>query len=206
MSHAPITLIDDNPGDARIPCDPGAHSVSFYDTDEALLQALVEHFAAGLRAGENCVIFATKPHRVEVAKRLASHPDSRPANGARLIAFDAAAALAQFMIHTTPDPVLYDQVIGGMVRQLRTEGQPLRAYGEMVALLWAEGNIIGALELEDMWSGLQRTEMFALHCEYPNSVITESDTDDLGIKYLDAARARICRHHNEHVALAAGRA
>src|SRR5258707_7134750 len=41
------------------------------------------------------------------------------------------------------------------------------AFGEMVALLWAEGNIDAAIRLEQLWNDLARRHAFSLHCAYP---------------------------------------
>ncbi|HXS67878.1 MAG TPA: PAS domain S-box protein, partial [Candidatus Polarisedimenticolia bacterium] len=43
----------------------------------------------------------------------------------------------------------------------------LRAFGEMVALLWAEGKGEAALQLEQLWNQLSRQYSFSLFCAYP---------------------------------------
>lgn len=47
----------------------------------------------------------------------------------------------------------------------------VRAYGEMVALLWDEGNATGALRLEELWDELQRETEFSLLCAYPEDAL-----------------------------------
>ncbi|MDP9275804.1 MAG: MEDS domain-containing protein [Chloroflexota bacterium] len=45
----------------------------------------------------------------------------------------------------------------------------MRVFGEMVALLWAEGDRNGALVLEELWNDLTRRLSFPLLCAYPAS-------------------------------------
>ena len=46
---------------------------------------------------------------------------------------------------------------------------PIRIYGEMVAVLWAQGNTRGAIRLEELWNELAATYAFSLLCGYPMS-------------------------------------
>jgi CheY-like chemotaxis protein len=45
----------------------------------------------------------------------------------------------------------------------------------MVALLWAEGNHEGAIELEQLWSDLSKRYRFALFCAYPMNGFANGD-------------------------------
>ena len=45
----------------------------------------------------------------------------------------------------------------------------VQAFGEMVAVLWAEGNQSGAIRLEELWNSLRETHRFSLFCAYPMS-------------------------------------
>jgi anti-sigma regulatory factor (Ser/Thr protein kinase) len=58
----------------------------------------------------------------------------------------------------------------------------------MVALLWDEGNLEGAIELETMWNDLAATHAFTLFCAYAMSSLETSG--DL------AAAKRICDGHD----------
>ncbi|MDP8931195.1 MAG: MEDS domain-containing protein [Actinomycetota bacterium] len=46
-------------------------------------------------------------------------------------------------------------------------GRDVRIYGEMVALLWEEGNILAAMALEDLWNQFAGSRAFSLMCAYP---------------------------------------
>jgi signal transduction histidine kinase len=81
---------------------------------------------------------------------------------------DARETLARFMVDGLPDAALFDEVVGGLVARARTHGchAPLRAYGEMVDMLWRDGNPRAAIRLEELWNDLGKRHSFALLCGY----------------------------------------
>ncbi len=91
------------------------------------------------------------------------------------------------------DPAAFDRVIGDLLRQAGTGGRPVRAYGEMVALLWDDGLVNAAIQLEAMWNELGRAHSFSLFCGYPAGSVTRDG-------HLDAFAA-MCRLHQEVVGL-----
>lgn len=46
---------------------------------------------------------------------------------------------------------------------------PVRIFGEMVAVLWAEGKTRTAIRLEELWDELATRHAFSLLCAYPMS-------------------------------------
>ncbi len=72
------------------------------------------------------------------------------------------------MTQGRPDPQRFADVVGGMLARLGG-GRRVRAFGEMVALLWAEGNGRGAVRLEELWNELAERYCFSLYCAYPIS-------------------------------------
>ena len=60
----------------------------------------------------------------------------------------------------------------------------VRAYGEMVDVLWKRGLTAAATRLELLWNQLAQTHRFSLLCGY-----------SMGNFYKDAAQEEICRHH-----------
>ena len=63
-------------------------------------------------------------------------------------------------------------MIGGLIREAAGTGRPVRAYGELVALLWDAGLLAAAVELEELWTVLGRRHPFALWCGYPAGQVT----------------------------------
>ena len=91
----------------------------------------------------------------------------------RYIPLDAAATLAGFMRGGLPDPTLFNGTACPTIEDARAAAGAGRgrvvAFGEMVALLWAEGKIDAALQLEEMWNRLAEIYSFSLCCAYPMS-------------------------------------
>jgi diguanylate cyclase (GGDEF)-like protein len=142
------------------------HAAHFYEDDDDLLPALTGYISAGLFR-DSVVVIASAQHRRQLRQRL--HPDllaaARGSN--RYVELDAAETLARFMRNGFPDPDLFQMVVGSTILRSTTHRTRVRAYGEMVSLLWAEGNAAATLRLEDLWSDLQRRIAFPLLCAYP---------------------------------------
>jgi signal transduction histidine kinase len=145
------------------------HLVQFYESDDYLLDTLSDFLAAGLDEGDSCLV-VTKSERVEgLDARLRGRgldPEAERLSG-RLVTLDAAEMLAEFMVGGAPEPSRFDEVVGRLVGRLSAGGRRVRIFGEMVALLWAEGNPDAALRLETLWNDLQRSRPFLLFCAYP---------------------------------------
>lgn len=152
-----------------------AHGVQFYGDDAYLLDGLTRFIGGALGAGDSSIIIATKAHRDGLSKRLlACGIDTTVATRqGRFIALDASETLNKFMVEGWPDGERFHQVIGTVVAQCllsgRTNQSKLAAFGEMVALLWAEGKPEAAIRLEQLWNELARVHSFHLHCAYPIS-------------------------------------
>jgi signal transduction histidine kinase/CheY-like chemotaxis protein len=144
------------------------HFVQFYETDSFLLNSLSDFMSAGLRAGDACIVVATKAHRESLEERLqANGLDVAAAReSGQYLSLDAGETLSKFMIEGTPDPARFSEVVGGIIAHAAEGRQHVRIFGEMVALLWAEGNNSAALQLEELWNDLHKTRAFLLFCAY----------------------------------------
>jgi hypothetical protein len=66
------------------------------------------------------------------------------------------------------DAELFREILGELMdKAYRTEPRRVVAFGEMVALLWAEGRGESAIQLEQYWNDLAAHYQFALCCAYP---------------------------------------
>lgn len=143
------------------------HFVQFYETDTFLIDSLREFIGTGLTKG-NAVI-ATAAHRERLEERLRT--DGLDLDAARsqeaYSAFDAGETLAQFMAGGMSDEARFAKVIGDIITRAAEGGRPVRLFGEMVALLWSEGNHAAAIRLEELWNELREIHPFALCCAYP---------------------------------------
>ena len=149
------------------------HVVQFYTDDIALVDAIARFIGGALGAGDAAVIIATDAHRSGIVERLKAGIDAaRATQQERLVMLDAKETLARFMARGLPDARLFEQAIGPTIDQVRAatkdpEGVRVAAFGEMVAILWAEGNHRAAIQLEKLWNNLIKTRSFSLRCAYP---------------------------------------
>lgn len=158
------------------------HVVHFYEHDAELVDAVLAHITDP--DDVVAIVIATADHRRAIDRALAAAPGSAPA---RLVALDAGDTLSSIMVDSAIDPAACDRVIGGLLRDAAVTGGPVRVFGEMVALLWAAGDVIGAMALEARWNDLRREVPFGLLCGYPAAWIEGGDDD--------AARQHICCLH-----------
>jgi PAS domain S-box-containing protein len=153
--------------------DHNAHIVQFFEHDDFLVADVGRFIGTALGSGDSGIVIATEVHRNGIAQRLASNGlnTALAIEQGRYIALDAAQTLAKFMISGEPDPERFRSVIGDVIeRARRAVGRSdarLAAFGEMVALLWAEGKKDAAIRLEQLWNSLAETHSFSLRCAYP---------------------------------------
>jgi PAS domain S-box-containing protein len=149
------------------------HTVQFYGDDGVLLHELEGYIGTALTRGSSAIIIATSGHIDNLAHKLKGQGiDLAKATAeSRYIALDATELLSKFMVDGQPDPVLFAETVGSVIAHAagtsRDETRRVVAFGEMVALLWAEGKPEAAIQLEKLWNQLAKTYSFSLHCAYP---------------------------------------
>ena len=167
------------------------HVVGVYDRDDALISTVTTFLTDALREGGIAIVIATPAHRAALDAELASEgfPVGALRRTNRYWTFDAQETLDAFLRDHRPDRHAFESAIGSIVETAAVQGRPVRCFGEMVGLLWDQGNIEGALELESMWNDLAEHHDFALFCGYAMSALEASG---------DAtARQQMCDEHSE---------
>ena len=173
------------------PCE---HAVQIYEDEPIFIEMLTSFVAEGLGSGDSAVMVATPAHRAAVLARLAAleHGFDRDAVGGRLVDLDAGETLQAFMRDGWPDESLFRGSILGLLGRARFASRTgkVRVFGEMVALLWAQGHAGATVRLEHLWHRLCEEEQFPLFCAYPKAGFTG-----------DAAEAiqEVCRAHDRVV-------
>ncbi|MBD0327572.1 MAG: MEDS domain-containing protein, partial [Pyrinomonadaceae bacterium] len=148
------------------------HFVQFYETDGFLLDSLSGYVGTALNTGDAAIVIATKARRDGLAARLQQNGlDLAAATvSGKYVSLDAAETLSKFMVDGLPEHGRFTETVGNVVVSATDGNGRVRAFGEMVALLWAEGNHAAALHLEELWNNLQHTHSFSLFCAYPMNV------------------------------------
>jgi len=132
------------------------HVVQFYDSDEFLMGTVAAFLKEALETGEAAIAIATPEHRRGIEERLSEQGIDIPKakkNG-RYVSLDAAETLSQFMSNGAPDKELFNNVVGHVIAKACSALRRVRAFGEMVALLCAEGKSDAAIQLEEIWNDL----------------------------------------------------
>jgi hypothetical protein len=170
---------------------PSEHLVQVYQDEGGFLENLAGFVGAGLGASEAVIVIATAAHRSSLDARLtASGHDMRTAREeGRYLAFDAADTLSRFMQDGWPDEQKFAATITDVLAQA-AQGRRVRAFGEMVALLWARGENGATVRLEHLWDEFCRDHALALFCAYPRIGATRD---------LDASLAEVCALHSRIV-------
>jgi anti-sigma regulatory factor (Ser/Thr protein kinase) len=170
---------------------PGDHVVVFYRADEDLALNVVGYLAAALLEGDTAVVVA-RARNAEAFKqglrRVGIDVEAAQATD-RLSVLDAAETLAKFVVEGLPDPAAFEAAVGSVVRHAVSSGRPVRVYGEMVDLLWDEGHVVGALELEKLWNGLAEDIPFSLFCAYSGAMMARLETG--------TGFAQVCNLHSD---------
>ena len=167
------------------------HVVHFYDHAETLSLAVADFLGAGLAEGGTAIVVATPEHRAGFARVLdAAGIDIAAARAAGQYAeLDAATLLAEFMVEGAPDLSLFESTISPLLRTADAGIQPMRVYGEMVDLLWQQGNVRAAHDLEGLWNAIGAGRDFALFCGYFSTLVDRTDSRDAVADHHDAVLA-----------------
>src|SRR5437868_1121754 len=81
--------------------------------------------------------------------------------GGRYVCLNAAEALMQIMRAQVPDRARFMDVVGELIEEHVAAGRRVLVFGEMVALLAAQGNHAAVIELEALWNELRREHSFS---------------------------------------------
>ena len=166
------------------------HFMQCFAEDDALVEAVGLYLHKTLASGKAGIIVATPAHVAGVENVLARQGldcEELQRRG-RYIPLDAAETLRRISVNGRPNRSLFYEVIGRLISQASNSWGEVRAFGEMVNLLWMEGKRAEALELEDLWNGLGKIYPFALFCAYSKDAFDCGDDQE--------SFSRVCEAHS----------
>ena len=172
------------------------HAVRFYEDDSSLCRIVSKFISEGLAANQPALVIATADHIEGITRNLRAATidvDAVQRKGDLLLA-DARDMLNTFMVHGQPDGGLFRASASAAITRVcgNRKKCTIRAYGEMVDLLWKDGMSGAAIKLEMLWNRLANTRDFSLLCGY-----------SMGSFYKDATIEDVTRHHT-HIVTEAG--
>ena len=171
------------------PCE---HLVQIYQDEDVFLDSLEGFVAGGIVAGDGVVVIATTPHLDSLnALLLTRNIDVESAiSQDQYIALDAEETLSKFMVMGWPDEDFFRALVHDILLRAKGNNRRVRAFGEMVALLWARGNTGATVHLEHLWHRLCHEQSFSLFCAYPKIGFTRD---------VSASIKEICEAHSRVV-------
>jgi DcmR-like sensory protein len=182
---------------------PHAHAVQFYDDEHFLLETVGFFMSAGLAAGEAGLLIASPAHLQGILSRTDEDMRDRALASGQLLLVDADAMLARFMRGDEPIESAFEAAVahvidglfaGKWAAEAAARGLPkrVRAFGEMVDLLWKRGNSAAALRLEEYWNRATARYDLVLLCGYGmRNFYKADDTGPFG---------EVCRLHTHVMA------
>lgn len=146
----------------------GDHACQVYGDEGELLDTLSGFIGGGLWTGESAIVIATDARlaQLEALLRQTGLDMAHFRADDRYIALSADLTMAKFCDGGWPDEERFFQVLTPVVERARGAGRAVRAFGEMVALLWSSGQYAGAVRLEHLWNKLLGKEKMRLVCAY----------------------------------------
>lgn len=175
------------------PCE---HLVQIYQDEGVFLDSLEGFIAGGIQAGDGVVVIATPQHLAALNERLAARNiDLATAiKSDQYLALDAEETLSKFMVMGWPDEDFFRTFVTNILQRAKGDNRRVRAFGEMVALLWARGNTGATVQLEHLWHRLCQELSFSLFCAYPKIGFTRNAS--ASIKEICDTHSRVlCGNH-----------
>lgn len=149
---------------------PKDHIVQLYQDPEFLNRAVCRFAAATLDRGEGLILVPTAAHWKAFRPRLESAGVNIEAAQARgqLRIVDAEEFLPRFMQGNMPDSPLFLGMAGEVIAQARQEERykKVRWWGEMVNVLWEQGNVAASMALEDLFDQLGQEKGISIFCSF----------------------------------------
>src|SRR5580698_5988089 len=147
---------------------PTEHLLHLYSGEATFLNMLERFVAWGLIGNEGVIVIATRQHRSLLNERLAKQGfDLASAReSGQYLDIDAEECLASFMRKGWPDEELFIARVTEVIARARGPGRRVRAFGEMVALLWEQRHAGATVQLEHLWNEFRSRSPFPLFCSY----------------------------------------
>jgi DNA-binding NarL/FixJ family response regulator len=145
------------------------HEVEFYSDDASFLAGLTRFVETAIESGSKVIVVATESHRNGLLQGLqARGVDTAAATQQeQFLLLDAAESLSKFMENAGPSRERFLSTVAPLIRCAEIKHKRVELFGEMVALLCADGRMKAAIELEQLWNELAQKHSFRLRCAYP---------------------------------------
>lgn len=174
--------------------EPGedGHIVQLYEDDDFYSEAISVFAAEGLVRGESIILVATQPHWQSISRRLhgKGFDTAQLFRDGQLTLLDADATLPRFMVGNRPDGDIFKPLARSTIEKARAGGKypRVRWWGEMVNVLYVDGNVGGSNRLEEFFDQVAHEERIAIFCSFL--------MDKFDPSIYDEAFGNVCRTHS----------
>jgi len=142
------------------------------------MDALTRFVSDGLALEEGVIVIAApqRRRRLRECLRHAGFDVSHPQLANLVLFLDAAETLKRFMVNGWPDRQRFSATIADAVGRVAAPGRKVRAFGEMVVLLWESRAYEATVRLEYLWDEFCAGNRLTLLCGYPESALRTGPT------------------------------
>lgn len=149
---------------------PGDHIVQLYQDEDFLNRAVCRFAGSAIVNGEGLILVPTLSHWDAFRPRLEAEGVDVEAAQRRgqLTIVDADECLPRFMREGMPDSPVFLGLAEDVIDRAHAGGRypKVRWWGEMVGVLWEQGNVAASMGLEDLFDQLGRQQDVALFCSF----------------------------------------
>jgi hypothetical protein len=178
----------------KLLADPGedGHIVQLYQDDDFYGEAISHFTAEGLVRGESIILVATKPNWENISGRLRSKgfEIEELFRRGQLTLLDAESTLPKFMRGNLPDGDIFKPLARQTIARARAGGKfpKVRWWGEMVNVLYVDGNPNGSNRLEQFFDEVAHEQKIPIFCSFL--------MDKFDPKIYDEAFGHVCSTHS----------
>lgn len=169
------------PSFPSLPRQRGAsrHAIDVFNDGHVLSARLADRLQLALASHEAVLIVATPQRRALLAAALTGRGVDIAAltEEGRYLACDAQAVLSRISVDGYLSARLFRDVVPPCIESAVDRFGHVHVYAEMVSLLWEQGLVTSALDLEALWDQLAARLPVSLVCGYPRSALDVHGTD-----------------------------
>jgi len=155
------------------------HVLQLYENDVIFIDTLIGFVESTIRANQIAIVIATNSHLTALEAQLENHGHTIEKLIADHIFIPVSAedTLDEVFVDDSVDENRFMQVLSNFLDHAKHNQKKVRVFGEMVALLWAQGNKDAALQLEHVANRISKQEAFIRYCAYPKELFTADGSD-----------------------------
>jgi hypothetical protein len=163
---------------------PAPGAPRFYDSESSLARIVAEFLAEGFNDGNPGIVITTEDQRAEIVRELTARSyDVEALQRSRdFLLLDAQQVLSTIIVDGKPDARRFQDEVRQVIECVR-RARPdctVRMFGQMIDVLWRQGDRSAAIRLELLWNQLAQTQP-SLVCGYA-----------IGNFYKDARLEDVC--------------